>query len=278
MELLHIFRNTPFGRETLLSSSFFCKTVQCSPIIYIPLKTQFLMYFEREIVQIDLDKSFLTDSPTAQARAQDIVCSLGLPVPLFLEPVRVTAGELPDVPVNFDFMCCPRSISDLSTKIGLGYIGPKVRQIVKASSFPVLLTGPAYKKWDSITVLFGGSDNSLRALQLGLQLAGRSGLPVDVFTQAGKYSKKYFEEIIHASDLAEIDFSKVRKWYFFKKGRIQENLYHISHSALIVTSAFGHGIIKDLLLGSMVETVQTLMPNNLLLVGPNYAPKRLPET
>ncbi len=276
MELLHIFRNTPFGRETLLSSAYFCKTIKCSPVIYVPSSTQFLMYFERRIVQIDLDKSFLTDPATAKARAQEIICSEGLSVPLFLESGTVTASELPDVPVNFDFMCCPRSISDLSTKIGLGYIGPKVRSIVKAANFPVLLTGATFKKWDSIAVLFGGSDNSLRALQLALKVAARSGLPIDVFTQAGKQPKRYYEEIVHETDLAEIDFSKVRKWYFFEKGSMKENLYHVPHSALIVAGAFGHGIIKDVLFGSIIETVQTLMPNNLLLVGPHCLPKILP--
>ncbi len=270
MELLHIFRNTPFGRETLLSSAFFCKTVKCSPTIYIPSNTQFLMYFDREVVQVDLDKSYVADLETAQARAQDLVCSMGLPAPLFLEPGTSTSSELPDVPVNFDVMCCPRSISDLSTKIGLGYIGPKVRNIIKAAQFPVLLTGSTFKKWESIAVLFGGSDSSLRALQLGLQLALRSGLPVDVFTQADNHPKRYFEDIIHETDVADIDFSAVRKWYFFENGNLADNLYHVPHSSLIVAGAYGHGIIKDVLFGSIIETVQTMMPNNLLLVGPNY--------
>jgi hypothetical protein len=57
--------------------------------------------------------------------------------PSFFDPKDFTASTLPDIPSNFDYMCCPRSIVDLSTKIGLGYIGPRVRRIVKHATFPV---------------------------------------------------------------------------------------------------------------------------------------------
>ncbi len=58
-------------------------------------------------------------------------------------------------------MCCPRSISDMSSKIGLGYIGPRVRRIVKSARFPVLITSPAYREWQRIAVFFGGSTNAV---------------------------------------------------------------------------------------------------------------------
>jgi nucleotide-binding universal stress UspA family protein len=37
----------------------------------------------------------------------------------------------------------------------------------------------------------------------------------------------------------------------------------------LVVGAFGHGLIKDFLFGSKMETIQSCMPNNMLLVGPN---------
>ena len=49
-------------------------------------------------------------------------------------------------------MCCPRSISDVSTRISLGHIGPKVRSIIKNAGFPVLTPTPVYKEWKSIMV------------------------------------------------------------------------------------------------------------------------------
>ena len=59
-QLLHIFRNTPFGRETLLQSANFCRQLDVTLVIYIPEYTKFLMYFDNDVVQIDLDHSYLS--------------------------------------------------------------------------------------------------------------------------------------------------------------------------------------------------------------------------
>jgi nucleotide-binding universal stress UspA family protein len=59
-------------------------------------------------------------------------------------------------------------------------------------------------------------------------------------------------------------------WRVFEDGSLEENLYEIPHEALIVIGAFGHGLIRDLVFGSMMERVQSTLPNNLLVVGPNY--------
>ena len=54
-ELLHIFRNTPFGRETLMQSVFFCQQMDMPIDIYVPRESQFLMYFEHGVVTVDLE-------------------------------------------------------------------------------------------------------------------------------------------------------------------------------------------------------------------------------
>ena len=138
-KLFHIFRNTPLGRETLLQSVYFCKAIGADLEIYIPEHTKFLMYFENDVVQIDLDNSYLTAPETARSHAAALADE-GKARYGFLAPKHFTASTLPDIPTHFDFMCCPRSISDLSSKIGLGYIGPRVRRIVKSARFPVLIT------------------------------------------------------------------------------------------------------------------------------------------
>jgi len=79
LKLLHIFRNTPFGREMLLGSSYFCKKTGVSPVIYIPEYLKFLMYFENDVVQVDLDKSFLKAPGTAKEHAVDIGRAQGMP-------------------------------------------------------------------------------------------------------------------------------------------------------------------------------------------------------
>ncbi len=268
--LFHIFRNTPLGRETLLQSIYFCKKIKASPVIYIPKFTKFLMYFDNDVAQIDLDDSYLTLPDTALRHATELVEQAELK-PSFIKPKHYTASTLPDIPTNFDFMCCPRSISDMSSKIGLGYIGPRVRRIVKSAGFPVLIAGPIYKKWRSIAVFFGGSANALNALKLGIRISRESGIPLEVFTQLEKKSEKHYKKIVKDENLEEEIERHVNKWHFFEKGRFEDNLYEVPHDALVILGAYGHGIIRDILFGSKMEKLQSTISNNLLIVGPKYA-------
>ncbi len=272
-QLFHIFRNTPLGRETLLQSIYFCNTLGVSLQVYIPKFTKFLMYFENDVVQIDLDESYLSFPETAIAHATELI-EAGGKKPKFLEPKAFTASTLPDIPTNFDFMCCPRSISDLSSKIGLGYIGPRVRRIVKSAVFPVLITSGAFKQWKSITVFFGGSANATNSLKLGFRIARLSNLPLYVFTQADGKNKDDIYAVVKEGCL-ESDFEKyVGGWSFFQGGQLEENLYDVPHDSLAVIGAFGHGLIKDFLFGSKMEIIQSILPNNMLIVGPNYSVRR----
>jgi len=268
--LLHIFRNTPLGREILLQSTYFCKITGVDPIIYVPEFIKFLMYFDNDVVQVDLDDSYLTAHETARDHAVEIVRSQGLPQPDFIEPKNFTASTLPDIPVNFDFMCCPRTITDLSSKIGLGYIGPRVRRIVQSARFPVLIPSSVFKKWDSIIVMFGGSANAFNALRLGIRISRLSGLPLDVFTQLEDHPAEYYKDIVKAENIEPEMNQYVRNWIMPDSGEFVENLYQIPHDALVVLGAYGHGVIKEMLFGSKMEKVQATVTNNLLIVGPKY--------
>ena len=270
LELFHIFRNTSLGRETLLQSAYFCKKVGLLPFIYIPKHLKLIMYFENNAIQIDLDHSFLNAPETAREHATDIIRSQGLPDPKFFEPQNFTASTLPDMPVNFDYMCCPRIISDLSSKIGLGSIGPQVRGIIHSARFPVLIPCSVYKQWQSILVFFGGSANALKALRLGLWLARATRLPIDVFTQRETHDKKYYESIVEDEGLRPEMDKRVREWMFFESDDFINNLYEVPHDALAVVGAYGHGVIRDVLFGNTLEKIQTQLPNNLLIVGPYY--------
>ncbi|MBN1931609.1 MAG: universal stress protein [Desulfobacterales bacterium] len=269
MQLFHIFRNTPLGRETLLQSIYFCNKIGASPIVYIPKFLKFLMYFENDVVQIDLDPSYLANPDTALKHADQLLEETG-EKPKFFNPKNFTAATLPDVPTNFDFMCCPRSISDLSCKIGLGYIGPRVRRIVKSAHFPVLITSPAYKPWHSIAVLFGGSSNALNALRLGFRLKRLSNLPLEVFTQSEKESRDFYDAVIKAEGIGKEMDQYVTQWHIFDQGRFEHNLYEIPHDALVILGAYGHGLIRDFIFGSKMEKMQSEILNNFIIVGPNY--------
>jgi len=268
--LFHIYRNTPFGRETLLHSIYFSKQLQLRLNIYIPRNPKFLMYFDPHTVQVDLDASYLKDPKTAQGHVEGILKEHGTQG-RFFEPSEYTASSLPDIPATYGFMTCPRVISELSSSIRLGRIGSKVRSILKHAAFPLLIPSQTFKPWTSLCVMFGGSINGVKSLQLGLQLAKRSGMPLDVFTQAeGGNAKKDYEHIIRSRSL-EAEFTKqVRSWYFQEGRDLSTNLFDVPHAALVIMGIYGHGLVKDVMFGNTTEAVQTTLPNSLLLVGPGF--------
>ena len=273
-QLFHIFRNTPLGRETLLQSTYFCRTLDVTPVIYIPQSTKFLMYFDNDVVQVDLDQSYLQSPDTARDHAEEVVRQGGC-APRFFEPKHFTASTLPDIPTNFEFMCCPRSISDLSSKIGLGYIGPRVRRIVKSAGFPVLITSPVFKQWTSISVFFGGSVNALNALKLGMRIGRVSGMPVRMFTQQERGTRSDYERVISEAGLGKALNENIQKWQFYEGATFEENLYNVPHDSLVVLGAYGHGIIKDIVFGSKMEKIQSIISNNLLIGRPQLCRRLL---
>ena len=270
-ELLHIFRNTPFGRETLMASVYFCKETGTSVRVYIPKFRQFLMYFEHEVVTVDLDRAFLRDPGTAKKHAEEIVLEGGL-TPHFIEPKGFTASTLPDLPVDYRYMTCPRTISNLSAKIGLGYIGPRVRNIIRSAGFPVFIPTPVYKEWKRIVVFFGGSQNAIKALQYGIEIATVSGFPLILFTQGEDKDLRYYEDEIKKAGLYEKLEMLGFDWLFFDRGELKVNLYEVPHDSLAIVGAYGHGVMKEVLFGSKMEEIQTVLPNSMLIVGPNCTP------
>jgi hypothetical protein len=267
--LFHVFRNTPLGRETLMQSIYFCRTLDLGLTIYIPDAVRFMMYFQHEAVQIDLDRSYLNDPETAAERARALAAEAGLK-PRFLHPKNRTASDLPDIPTHFAYMSCPRSVSDLSSKIGLGYIGPKVRRIIRTAGFPVLMTSPVFKPWKSVAVLFGGSESALNALRSGIQISKRSGYPLDLFIQLER-DADYYESKIRDAGLEDGFNRYCRHRYQFAKGDFSHNLYALPHDALTLSGAYGHGLINNLLFGSKMETAQNTLTNNMLVSGPQAA-------
>ncbi len=267
--ILNIFQNTPLGRESLLQAAYFSKQLEASLIVYIPQHIKFLMYFDNDVVQIDLDPSYLYSPDTAKDHAAEIIKEAGVE-PLFLEPKHFTASSLPDIPADFDYMVCPRSISDLSAKIGFGYVGAKVRNIFNAARFPVLIPSYVYKPWKNIVVFYGGSANASNALKLGFQIRKETRFPLNLFTYAEKAPGDYRKEIINMG--LEDDLNRqVDNWRIFESGNLVDNLYHVPHDALVILGAFAHGLLRNIMFGSKLEKIQAALANNLLVVGPKYS-------
>ncbi len=262
--LLHIFRNTPFGRETLLQSIDSCQKLQLPLDIHIPRDKKFLFYFDGDVVQIDLDKSYLLDPETAEEHARQLLTDHPTVEYKFIHQQGYTGTGLPDLPTNFSLMTCPRSISDVTTRIGLGHIGPKVRRILQVATFPTLIPGAVFKPWQKIVVLYGGSESAGKALKLALTIQKRSQLPLQIISIGDKATLETAME-----DQGLLDKITVHDWQVYPGNSLQRHLYQIPHDALVVLGAYGHGPIKALF-GSSMELIQSQLPNPLLVVGPHY--------
>ena len=265
--LFHVFRNTPFGRDTLLQSVYFARKLDLPITLYIPKHQQFIMHFTNASVTVDLDRGFLASQETARLHAENILLENDIKTHFF-EPTNFTSLDLPDVPASCSYMCCPRSISDLSTKIGMGYIGPKVRQIVQNAGFPVLIPTPVYKEWHRVVAFFGGSENAVKAVKLAAREAKASGLPLHLFTKSENKPQTEYEDLLLHNGLKEVLENQIENWLFFSEGKFNELLYEVPSDALVVLGAYGHGAIKEILFGSKMEEIQSVLPNNMLIIGP----------
>ncbi len=263
-EMLHIFRNTPLGRETLLMSAYFSRRARLRLRVYIPRHDQFLMYFDRTIATVELDRAFLRSPDTARAHAEELLMSSRADY-RFFEPQRFTTKQLPDLPTDVDFMCCPRSISDVSTRISLGHIGPAVRKIIRNAPFPVLLPPTVAKRWKAVVCFFGGSTNAVRVLRSSAYLAARARAPLVLFTHAEGRSRADLERRIPDDGLRQT--VRDATWIFREGSDFTEELYEVPHDGLVVIGASGRGLAKELLFGSRLEAVQSVLPNQLLVVG-----------
>jgi len=265
--LLHVYRNTPLGRETLLQSAYYCQTVGCRLGIFLPRHAQFLMYFEHAVATVGLDGSYLRDPDSAERRAVDIAGEFDVS-PEIIEPSGFTADTLPNVSGKFTAMACPRSMSERSSKIRFGHLGPRVRAIVRAASFPVLLPTPVFKPWNRVVACFGGSENSVRAVLRARAVSRAADVPLLLFTHAGGEGRESYEKPLAAAGLLGAVRAGKIDWIFDERSSLAESLFEIPRDALVVAGAYGHGTVREAFFGSKLEAIQTEVPNNLLVVGP----------
>lgn len=267
--LLHIYRNSPLGRETLLQSIHFCKTLNLSLCIYIPESKRFLICCgsENSALPIDLDESYFISPESARPHAKELAKNTGTKANWII-PEKDTAKNCPKIQSSFEFMCCPRCIKAPLSKLSIGYIDALVRKIINTAQFPVLIPGPLYKPWKRIAVFFGGSSSALNALKLGLQICRVSGLSMDIFTQIEEGgNKKNIQNTIDNHSLRNQIDEAIDKWHRFRNGDFASNIYNVSHDALVVLGGFHSKKYRNF--SSKMEKIQSVLPNNLLAVGPN---------
>jgi hypothetical protein len=268
-QMFHVFRNSPLGRENLMQAAFFCsKQFGLSLAIYIPTYTRFVMPFESGEVTVDLDDSYTAHPSTAQAHAEQVLEAFNIRHQFFTPDVFADTS-LPEIPVTWTMMSCPRVISQKSSRIGLGHIGPRVRGIVKHAPFPVFIPAMAYKPWNSVAVFFGGSELGTVVVAQGIAVARLAQVPFTVYTQLDRVTREECEQALANAGLLDHLNSGDADWRFFDAGSFEENLYEVPHDSLAVVGAAGQRLIEELIFGSKLETIQATLPNPHVVVGPN---------
>jgi hypothetical protein len=122
--------------------------------------------------------------------------------------------------------------------------------------------------WKPVVCFLGGSPHEVRALRCAAHLAERSRSPLVLFTHAPGRSRSDFEHQI--SDDGLRDVVRDARWILCDRKDFAEGLYEVPHDALVVIGASGRGLAKELLFGSRLEVVQSVLPNQLLVVGPKF--------
>ena len=273
-QMFHVFRNSPLGRENLMQAAYFCqKQFGMSLAVLIPTRTRFLMRFETGEVTGNLDGSYVQHPETAQAHAEEILADFKVKCSFF-QPNEFAQPNLPVIPGDWGVMSCPRVISERSSRIGLGYIGPKVRDIAKHAPFPVFIPALAYKPWNRVSMFFGGSQLGTVAVREGIAVARLARVPFTLFTQLDGTTREECEQALAKADLLSDVRAADASWEVFDSGTLEENLYAVPHDSLAVVGAAGHRLMAELIFGSKLETIQATLPNPLVVVGPNCRARR----
>jgi len=269
MSLLHIFRNSPIGRESLLQSAYFCKQqFGLSLTVYIPEKTQIGLDFGGDPVPVQLDASYVAYPETARQHAEETLAEVDCTFD-FLVPTEISNGAMPVLPNEWAMMSCPRIISEQSARIGLGHIGPKVRALVKRSPFPVFIPSMSFKPWTNVIAFFGGSELGALAVKQAMAIARLARVPLAIHTQLNGITKEDCQESLSAAGIIRAVATSDVEWRFYEEGTLIENLYAVPHDSLVVVGAAGQKLISELVFGSKLEAIQATLPNPLVVVGPD---------
>ncbi len=267
--LLHIWRNLPMGRETLLQSLYFARRLGNMNLkVFRPVHPTALMYFDAGLVTLDLNRSYTlfpeTSGEHLEALLQDADVDWAE-----VRPTDYTASTLPNLPTDFTVMTCLRSMSQDPHRIGLGHIGPKVRALVKNAVFPILIPSPCFRPWNRVAAFFGGSALGLRAVETALKIASRAEAPLTVYTQLESSDRATYQAKLKPLGIETEDPKADRGWHPFSTGSFEANLYEIPSDALVVVGAAGENVMRELIFGSKLESIQATLPNPILVVGPN---------
>jgi hypothetical protein len=266
--MLHIFRNSPLGRENLMQSAYFCKQQPgMSLAVYLPQTAQFTMEPGGDLVVVELDESYVRYPSTAQHHVKQILTEFDCRYE-FHTPSKHDKGRMPHLPGNWAMMACPRVLTEQSSRIGLGHLGPKVRSLAKLSRFPIFIPSMSFKAWTNVTAFFGGSELGAIVVKAAMAIARLARVPLTVHTQLNGTTREECEKSLSAVSILDSLSGGDIQWRVCEDGTLEENLYAVPHDSLVLVGAAGHKLIRELVFGSKLEAIQATLPNPLVIIGP----------
>jgi len=271
LNIFHIYRNTPLGRETLLQAADFTKKVGGTLNVYVSEFDRLLLHFGPNAIEIRLDKSYLFAPESSEKKLKENLDAIGVKadrVSIKSQP----ASNLPRLSSNFDIVSLPRVMVEQQGRLNLAAVGSGVRQLVKHSHAPAIIAPGRFHDWSDILVLFGGSAYSVAALKWGVELAKQTTLPLRVLTIVEKGKGREDYEMILRKEVG--DGTAASQCKFMESSTKTSLLDEIERSSLVVMGAYGHGQIRSRFFGSTTELVQRNTANLIMLIGQNC---RLPD-
>lgn len=262
--ILHVFRNTPQGRETLLGAAAFCRATRAQLHLYLPTEPRFTLQLDADLIEVPLDRSYTLDPATAREHAEEVLATAGV-AGHWVEPSHHLASTMPVVEGRFHIMSCPRSLSAPSPSPLPVSLGSRVRRLLRSAPFPFFLPTVPHLGWSSVTVFFAGSKHAVRALEWARTLARHAGLPLQVITHTESGAVAAAEAALRSAGLLE---ELQPHWRVVDAPSFTSLLWEVPRESLVVAGAFGRSGVKAQLLGSRTEAMLAHLPNPLFLVGP----------
>ena len=263
LDVFHVFRNTPTGRETFMQAIDFCKKIGGQLYVYLPHHDRFMLYFDADAVEIHLDQSYLSGPETQKSNMEAVLEKLNFVAKHAYYHTK-TGSTLPDIDSDFDVISLPKVMTEIKTGLRGSSIGPSVRRLVKASHAPALISPARFVDWNGIHVFFGGSHHAEKALRWALSLGAAAKMPVHVTTLLENKNEAYYRDKLAKSN---IDADRLASWTFWREESLLAALYNVDRNQLIVMGAYGGSRIRMRLFGSTTEMILKNTANPLLLVG-----------
>lgn len=258
---MHIYEDTPAGRESLLQTAYFCRVLDSAPVVHVPRTQRFLLYLENRVTQVDL--AFFTEDEkagkTALGHASEILAESGLDA-RFLAPAHWTTPSLPDLPADFAFMACPLPFQgSLSVYSDLG-----MRRLPREAPFSVFMPSCVFKPWKSIALFHHGAGRRPgKSLILGRRMAEKTRMPMDIFCFGRK--EEQGQEFLDFIENGSRYFRHVR--FVEKKTGESEAWMQVPHDALVLLDALRGSWFRNRFFPSFQKKTRTWLQNPMLFVG-----------